>query len=185
MEFRHEFREPCLFYSCASEAAGGGAGALRGQYRRRVRGAAEGLGVTAERRLPHVHSQPPAALFILLGVLAVRVRQRKSKHTLAPRSNKLKLHRSTDYTGTISDPIGGFIQISMTLILAHYLQDSDSAPPRPVPPPAMHPYPTFPPLGLAIPPGLSMGTGKPSMAGHPLLMHPGSQVCVKPQTGVW
>lgn len=75
--------------------------------------------------------------------------------------------------------------IQLTLILAHYLQDSDSAPPRPVPPPAMHPYPTFPPLGLAIPPGLSMGTGKPSMAGHPLLMHPGSQVCVKPQTGVW
>lgn len=73
----------------------------------------------------------------------------------------------------------------MTLIFPPYLQDSDSAPPRPVPPPAMHPYPTFPPLGLALPPGLSMGTGKPSMGGHPLLMHPGSQVCVKPQTAVW
>uniref|UniRef100_A0A674MME1 Terminal nucleotidyltransferase 4A n=1 Tax=Takifugu rubripes TaxID=31033 RepID=A0A674MME1_TAKRU len=56
--------------------------------------------------------------------------------------------------------------------------DSDSAPPRPVPPPAMHPYPSFPPLRLALPPGLSMGTGKPSMGGHPLLIHPGSQARV-------
>uniref|UniRef100_H3BZY2 Terminal nucleotidyltransferase 4A n=1 Tax=Tetraodon nigroviridis TaxID=99883 RepID=H3BZY2_TETNG len=62
--------------------------------------------------------------------------------------------------------------------------DSDSAPPHPVPPPAMHPYPTFPPLGLALPPGFSMATGKPSMGGHPLLMHPGSQARVSLPAGL-
>ncbi|GLD57964.1 non-canonical poly(A) RNA polymerase PAPD7 isoform X2 [Lates japonicus] len=53
--------------------------------------------------------------------------------------------------------------------------DSDSTLPCPVPPPALPPYPSFPPLGLALPPGLNMGTGKPGMGGHHLLMPPGSQ----------
>ncbi|XP_056254782.1 terminal nucleotidyltransferase 4A isoform X2 [Seriola aureovittata] len=56
--------------------------------------------------------------------------------------------------------------------------DSDSTLPCPVPPPALPPYPSFPHLGLALPPGLSMGTGKPGMGGHHLLMPPGSQARV-------
>ncbi|XP_076016053.1 terminal nucleotidyltransferase 4A isoform X2 [Genypterus blacodes] len=52
--------------------------------------------------------------------------------------------------------------------------DSDSTPPCPVPPPALPQY-HFQPLGLALPAGLTMGTSKPGMGGHPLLMHPGSQ----------
>ncbi|XP_060915320.1 terminal nucleotidyltransferase 4A isoform X2 [Labrus mixtus] len=54
--------------------------------------------------------------------------------------------------------------------------DSDSALPCPVPPPALPPYRSFPPLGLALPPGLNMG--KPGMGGHHLLMPPGSQARV-------
>ncbi|XP_061615507.1 terminal nucleotidyltransferase 4A [Phyllopteryx taeniolatus] len=53
--------------------------------------------------------------------------------------------------------------------------DSDSAPPCPVPPPPLPPYASFPPLGLAFPPGFSLGTAKPGMAGHHLLLPPGSQ----------
>ncbi|XP_035537744.1 terminal nucleotidyltransferase 4A isoform X2 [Morone saxatilis] len=56
--------------------------------------------------------------------------------------------------------------------------DSDSTLPCPGPPPALPPYPSFPPLGLALPPRLSMGTGKPGMGGHHLLMPPGSQARV-------
>ncbi|XP_078031831.1 terminal nucleotidyltransferase 4A isoform X2 [Epinephelus lanceolatus] len=56
--------------------------------------------------------------------------------------------------------------------------DSDSALPCPVPPPALPPYPSFTHLGLALPPGLNMGTGKPGMGGHHLLLHPGSQARV-------
>ncbi|XP_071771013.1 terminal nucleotidyltransferase 4A [Centroberyx gerrardi] len=56
--------------------------------------------------------------------------------------------------------------------------DSDSALPCPVPPPALPPYPSFQPLGLALPPGLTMGTGKPGMGGHHLIMAPGSQARV-------
>ncbi|XP_071355442.1 terminal nucleotidyltransferase 4A isoform X2 [Trachinotus anak] len=56
--------------------------------------------------------------------------------------------------------------------------DSDSALPCPVPPPPLPPYPSFPPLGLALRPGLSIGTGKPGMGGHHLLMPPGSQARV-------
>ncbi|GLD74053.1 terminal nucleotidyltransferase 4A isoform X3 [Lates japonicus] len=56
--------------------------------------------------------------------------------------------------------------------------DSDSTLPCPVPLPALPPYPSFPPLGLALPPGLNMGTGKPGMGGHHLLMPPGSQARV-------
>ncbi|XP_077405352.1 terminal nucleotidyltransferase 4A [Vanacampus margaritifer] len=53
--------------------------------------------------------------------------------------------------------------------------DSDSAPPCPVPPPPLRPYTSFPPLGLAFPPGFSMCAAKPGMAGHHLLLPPGSQ----------
>nr|XP_057902389.1 terminal nucleotidyltransferase 4A isoform X2 [Doryrhamphus excisus] len=56
--------------------------------------------------------------------------------------------------------------------------DSDSAPPCPVPPPPLPPYPSFPPLGLAFPPGFSLGTGKPAMGGPQLLLPPGSQTRV-------
>ncbi|XP_051245700.1 terminal nucleotidyltransferase 4A isoform X2 [Dicentrarchus labrax] len=56
--------------------------------------------------------------------------------------------------------------------------DSDSTLPCPGPPSALPPYPSFPPLGLALPPRLSMGTGKPGMGGHHLLMPPGSQARV-------
>ncbi|XP_069372040.1 terminal nucleotidyltransferase 4A isoform X2 [Paralichthys olivaceus] len=56
--------------------------------------------------------------------------------------------------------------------------DSDSTLPCPVPPPALPPYPSFPALGLALPPGLNMGAGKPGMGGHHLLMPPGSQARV-------
>ncbi|XP_057684324.1 terminal nucleotidyltransferase 4A [Corythoichthys intestinalis] len=53
--------------------------------------------------------------------------------------------------------------------------DSDSAAPCPVPPPPLPPYPSFPPLGLAFPPGFSISTAKPGMTGHHLLLPPGSQ----------
>ncbi|XP_026156968.1 terminal nucleotidyltransferase 4A isoform X2 [Mastacembelus armatus] len=56
--------------------------------------------------------------------------------------------------------------------------DSDSTPPCPLPPPALPPYPSFPPLGLPLPPALNMGTGKPSIGAHHLLMPPGSQTHV-------
>ncbi|XP_030596209.1 terminal nucleotidyltransferase 4A [Archocentrus centrarchus] len=56
--------------------------------------------------------------------------------------------------------------------------DSDSTLPCPIPPPTLPAYPPFPPLGLAITPGLNMGTGKPGMGGHHLLMPPGSQARV-------
>ncbi|XP_032391003.1 terminal nucleotidyltransferase 4A isoform X2 [Etheostoma spectabile] len=58
--------------------------------------------------------------------------------------------------------------------------DSDSTLPCHVPPPALPQYPplSFPHLGLALPPGLSMGTGKPCMGGHHLLLPPGSQARV-------
>ncbi|KAM4630040.1 terminal nucleotidyltransferase 4A [Polymixia lowei] len=56
--------------------------------------------------------------------------------------------------------------------------DSDSTPPCPVPPPALPPYASFQPLGLALAPTLTMGTGKPGMGGHHLMMHPGSQARV-------
>lgn len=158
------FRNLFLRCSPASEASGAGAGPLCGRHQRGLRGAAERLGVAAQRRLPHVHSQPPAALLILLRVLAVRLRQRKNQtHTAG-----ITLESFLAWLGDFDSDFKSF---------AHCLQDSDSAPPHPVPPAAMHPYPTFPPLGLALPPGLSMGTGKPSIGGHPLLMHPGSQVC--------
>nr|XP_020475812.1 non-canonical poly(A) RNA polymerase PAPD7 isoform X2 [Monopterus albus] len=56
--------------------------------------------------------------------------------------------------------------------------DSDSSLPCPVPPPTLPPYTSFPPLGLALPQVLNMGTNKPSMGGHHLLMPPGSQAHV-------
>ncbi|XP_059205642.1 terminal nucleotidyltransferase 4A [Centropristis striata] len=57
--------------------------------------------------------------------------------------------------------------------------DSDSTLPCPIPPPALPHYPSFPPLGLALPPGLNMATGKPGMGGHHhLLLPPGSQARV-------
>ncbi|XP_031142948.1 terminal nucleotidyltransferase 4A isoform X1 [Sander lucioperca] len=56
--------------------------------------------------------------------------------------------------------------------------DSDSTLPCHVPPPALPQYPSFPHLGLALPPGLNMGTGKPCMGGHHLLLPPGSQARV-------
>ncbi|XP_041867455.1 terminal nucleotidyltransferase 4A isoform X2 [Melanotaenia boesemani] len=54
--------------------------------------------------------------------------------------------------------------------------DSDSA--LPLPPPTLPTYPSFPPLSLALPPGLNMGTGKHGMGGHHLLLPPGSQARV-------
>lgn len=66
----------------------------------------------------------------------------------------------------------------MSSALIH--QDSDSALPCPLPPPTLPAYPPFPPLGLALTPGLNMGTGKPGMGGHHLLMPPGSQVGTQP-----
>ncbi|XP_069032503.1 terminal nucleotidyltransferase 4A isoform X2 [Embiotoca jacksoni] len=56
--------------------------------------------------------------------------------------------------------------------------DSDSTLPCPLPPPTLPAYPSFPPLGLALPPGLNLCTGKPGMGGHHLLLHPGSQARV-------
>ncbi|KAM4538644.1 terminal nucleotidyltransferase 4A isoform 1-T1 [Odontesthes bonariensis] len=56
--------------------------------------------------------------------------------------------------------------------------DSDSALPCPLPPPTLPAYPSFPPFGLALPPTLNMGTGKPGMGGHHLLLPSGSQARV-------
>ncbi|KAJ0054883.1 hypothetical protein NL108_006286, partial [Boleophthalmus pectinirostris] len=54
--------------------------------------------------------------------------------------------------------------------------DSDSTPPCPIPP--LPPYPSFPHLGLALPPGFSMGSGKHNIGAHPLLIPPVSQAHV-------
>lgn len=62
-----------------------------------------------------------------------------------------------------------------------FSQDSDSALPCHAPPPAMHPYHSFPPLGLTLAPGLGMGTSKAVIGGHPLLLPPGSQVSTRQQ----
>ncbi|XP_075868179.1 terminal nucleotidyltransferase 4A isoform X2 [Nelusetta ayraudi] len=56
--------------------------------------------------------------------------------------------------------------------------DSDSALPCHAPPPAMHPYHSFAPLGLTLAPGLGMGTSKAIIGGHHLLLPPGSQARV-------
>ncbi|XP_034016990.1 terminal nucleotidyltransferase 4A [Thalassophryne amazonica] len=58
--------------------------------------------------------------------------------------------------------------------------DSDSTLPcPPLPPPAaLPPYPPIQHLGLALPPALSMGTGKPALGTHPLLVPTGSQARV-------
>ncbi|XP_013884273.1 non-canonical poly(A) RNA polymerase PAPD7 isoform X2 [Austrofundulus limnaeus] len=56
--------------------------------------------------------------------------------------------------------------------------DSDSAVPCPLPPPTLPAYVSFPPLGLALAPGLNMATGKHGMGGHHLLLPPGSQAHV-------
>ncbi|XP_037549270.1 terminal nucleotidyltransferase 4A [Nematolebias whitei] len=53
--------------------------------------------------------------------------------------------------------------------------DSDSAVPCPLPPPTLPAYVSFPPLGLALAPGLNMAAGKHGMGGHHLLLPPGSQ----------
>ncbi|KAM6899803.1 terminal nucleotidyltransferase 4A [Xenentodon cancila] len=56
--------------------------------------------------------------------------------------------------------------------------DSDSALPCPLPQQPLPAYPSFPPLGLALPPGLNMSTGKHGMGGHHLLLPAGSQARV-------
>lgn len=56
--------------------------------------------------------------------------------------------------------------------------DSDSATPGPIPPPPLPPYPSFPHLGLALPPGFNMTSGKPTLGAHPLLIPPVSQAHV-------
>ncbi|XP_068189102.1 terminal nucleotidyltransferase 4B isoform X2 [Antennarius striatus] len=62
--------------------------------------------------------------------------------------------------------------------------DSDSTLPCPVPPPHLHPYPSFTPLGLALPPGLSIGTSKPGVGGPRLLIPPVSQARVSLPAGL-
>lgn len=56
--------------------------------------------------------------------------------------------------------------------------DSDSAAPGPIPPPPLPHYPSFPHLGLALPPGFNMASGKPNLGAHPILIPPVSQAHV-------
>lgn len=63
-------------------------------------------------------------------------------------------------------------------------QDSDSTLSCPIPPQSLPPYASFHPLGIALPHGLNMGTGKPSMGGHHLLIPPVSQARVSLPTGL-
>lgn len=56
--------------------------------------------------------------------------------------------------------------------------DSDSTPPGLNPLPPLPPYPSFPHLGLALPPGFNMASGKPNLGAHPLLIPPVSQAHV-------
>ncbi|XP_067363147.1 terminal nucleotidyltransferase 4A isoform X2 [Channa argus] len=62
--------------------------------------------------------------------------------------------------------------------------DSDSTLPCPIPPPSLPPYPSYRHLGLPLPPGLNMSTGKPNMGGHHLLIHPGSQAHISLPSGL-
>ncbi|MEQ2314170.1 Terminal nucleotidyltransferase 4A [Ameca splendens] len=62
--------------------------------------------------------------------------------------------------------------------------DSDSALPYTLPPPAMSAYASFPALGLALQPGIHLGTGKHGMGGHHLLLPPGSQAHVSLPSGL-
>ncbi|KAK2830123.1 hypothetical protein Q5P01_018054 [Channa striata] len=62
--------------------------------------------------------------------------------------------------------------------------DSDSTLSCPIPPQSLPPYASFHPLGIALPHGLNMGTGKPSMGGHHLLIPPVSQARVSLPTGL-
>lgn len=62
--------------------------------------------------------------------------------------------------------------------------DSDSTLSCPLPPLTLPAYPSFPHLGLALPPGLNMGTGKPGVAGPHLLLPPGSQARVSLPSGL-
>ncbi|CAL9691276.1 unnamed protein product [Knipowitschia caucasica] len=56
--------------------------------------------------------------------------------------------------------------------------DSDSTLPAPIPPPPFHHYPSFPHLGLALPPGFTIGSGKHSIGAHTLFLPPVSQAHV-------
>ncbi|XP_038155707.1 terminal nucleotidyltransferase 4A isoform X1 [Cyprinodon tularosa] len=56
--------------------------------------------------------------------------------------------------------------------------DSDSALPYSLPPPTLSAYASFPALGLALQPGIHLGTGKHGMGGHHLLLPPVSQAHV-------
>ncbi|MED6269606.1 hypothetical protein CHARACLAT_001252 [Characodon lateralis] len=62
--------------------------------------------------------------------------------------------------------------------------DSDCALPYTLPPPAMSAYASFPALGLALQPGIHLGTGKHGMGGHHLLLPPGSQAHVSLPSGL-
>ncbi|XP_023816071.1 non-canonical poly(A) RNA polymerase PAPD7 isoform X2 [Oryzias latipes] len=62
--------------------------------------------------------------------------------------------------------------------------DSDSALPCPLPQPTVPAYPSFPPTGLALPACINMGSGKPCMGGHHLLLPAGSQTRVSLPAGL-
>ncbi|KAM4725690.1 terminal nucleotidyltransferase 4A isoform 2-T2 [Anableps anableps] len=62
--------------------------------------------------------------------------------------------------------------------------DSDSALPYTLPPPTLSAYASFPALGLALQPGIHLGTGKHGMGGHHLLLPPGSQAHVSLPSGL-
>uniref|UniRef100_A0A3Q2TIX9 Terminal nucleotidyltransferase 4A n=1 Tax=Fundulus heteroclitus TaxID=8078 RepID=A0A3Q2TIX9_FUNHE len=62
--------------------------------------------------------------------------------------------------------------------------DSDSALPYTLPAPTMSAYASFPALGLALQPGIHLGSGKHGMGGHHLLLPPGSQAHVSLPSGL-
>lgn len=62
--------------------------------------------------------------------------------------------------------------------------DSDSALPCHIPPPTLPPFPSFPPLGLALPPCLNMGSGEPNIGAHHLLIPSGAHAHVSLSGGL-
>ncbi|XP_051925878.1 terminal nucleotidyltransferase 4A [Hippocampus zosterae] len=83
--------------------------------------------------------------------------------------------QSADSPMSISSPQRHSSASSVSSSLSGSDNDSDSAPPCPAHPPPLPAYASFPRLGLAFPRGFTMAAAKPAMAGHHLVLPPGSQ----------
>lgn len=131
-------------------------------------GGTEGLSLPSQCRLPHVPVQSSPTLLSLLGLLSVRVRQRKGTDTHNKHTH-CSLYDELSKCNCVNDLTADHV---LTPPLCCVFQDSDSTP-CPGRPPALPPY-TLQSLGMTLPLGLALG--KPGINQQHLIMSPGSQV---------